>query len=299
MRKIFFVKSFACILTVVLSVSAILGQKAKPIVFAVLHDGKTLEPIALIDKGGLIPASDGGDEIKILTQFTRTYYKPKATYRLVFGGVDAGTVTIKSADPKMECSSNQAQVSTQTTKAKLGGFVMALATNAPPNNTEKGLRRQPTTAERGEITSLVSAEFTKQKVSADALKNLNFHNMTAIDVDDDGRAEIVGTAWVTTSKTDRAVLFFIADKNKAGKYAFGFSEFKAVNQEEVMSGEIEAIDTGIYCEVLLDGFDYNGDKVDEIFTYTPGFEGSGFSAFRRDGGKWIRAFEGANYHCGY
>lgn len=299
MKKTFFAKSFACILIVVLSVSAVFGQKAKPIVFAVLNDGKTLEPIALIEKGKLLPASDGSDEAKIITQFTKIYYKPKTTYRLVFGGVDAGSVTVKSSDPKMECSANMAEISTQSSKTKLSGFVMALATNAPPNKTKKGLRRQPTVAERAEITALARAEFAKQKVAASALKNLKFHNMTALDADDDGKAEIVGTSWVETSPTSRAVLFFIAEQNKAGKYAFGFSEFKTFTPEEVMSGEINAIDTGIYCELLLDTLDYNGDNVDEIFTYSQGFEGSGFSAYLRSGGKWTRAFEGGNYHCAY
>jgi hypothetical protein len=300
MKKTFFAKSFACILIVVLSVSAVFGQKAGLIIFAVLNDGKTLEPIAQIEKGKLVATSDGGDDAKIIAQFTKTYYKPKTTYRLVFGGVDAGTVTVKSSDPKMECSANLAEVSTQSTKTKLSGFVMALATNAPPNKTEKGLRRQPTPDERAEITALVRAEFTKQKVSAGDLKNLKFHNMTALDVENDGKAEIVGTAKIETSPTSRAILFFIADKNKAGKYAFGFSEFRAVTQEEMMSGsEITAVDSGVYCELLLDVLEYNGDKTSEIFTYTPGLEGNGFNAYQRKGGKWIRAFEGANYHCGF
>ncbi|HEY0049339.1 MAG TPA: hypothetical protein VGB68_08655 [Pyrinomonadaceae bacterium] len=299
MKKNFFVKSFACLLIINLSISAIYGQKAKPIIFAVLNDGKTLEPIALIEKGKLVPASDGGDEAKIKTQFTKTYYKPKTSYRLIFGGAVGGAVTVKSSDPTAECASNLAEVSTQSTKTKLSGFVMALATNAPPNSAISS-RRQPTPDERAEISSLVRAEFVKQKAAASALKNLKFHNMTALDVENDGKAEIVGTALVETSPTSRAILFFIADKNKAGKYAFGFSEFKAMTQEEMMSGAaITAIDIGVYCELLLDVLEYDGDKTGEIFTYTQGLEGNGFNAYRRSGGKWIRAFEGSNYHCGF
>jgi hypothetical protein len=304
MKKTFFAKSFTCLLIINLSISAIFGQKAKPIIFAVLNDGKTLEPIALIDKGKLVPASDGGDEEKIKKQFAKIYYKPKASYSLIFGGAKGGLVTINSSDTTAECTSNMAEISTQATKAKLSGFVMALATNAPPN-TVKSTRRQPTPTERTEITALVRAEFVKQKVAASALRNLNFHNMTALDVETDGKAEIVGTSYVVTSYSESkpdayAILFFIADKNKAGKYNFGFSEFKAVKQEEMMSGaEVTAIENGIYSELLLDVLEYNGDKTGEIFTYTQGLEGSGFNAYRRSGGKWIRAFEGGNYHCGF
>ena len=299
MKKTFFVKSFASFLIFILTVSAIFGQKAKPIIFAVLNDGKTLEPIALIDKGKLVPASDGGDEEKVKKQFGKIYYQPKTSYSLIFGGAQDGLVTVKSFDPTAECTSNMAEISTRATKAKLSGFVMALATNAPASAL-KSSRRQPTTAERSEITELVRAELAKQKVAAGALKNLNFHNMTALDVESDGKAEIVGTSYVETSATSRAVLFFIADKNKAGKYAFGFSEFKNVTEAEMMSGaDIKAVDSGVYCELLLDVLEYDGDKTGEIFTYTQGLEGSGFTAYRRSGGKWVRAFEGGNYHCGF
>jgi hypothetical protein len=300
MKKTFFVKSCACLLIVISLVSVtVFGQKAKPIVFAVLNDGKTLEPIALIDKGKLVTTIDGGDENKVKIQFAKTYYKPKTTYRLIFGGANDGIVTINSSKPTEECVSTLAEVSTKSTKAKLGGFVMALATNAPPTMA-KSSRRQPTAGERAEIVSLVRAELSKQKVTADALKNLKFHNMTALDVESDGNAEIVGTSLVETSPTSRAVLFFIADKNKFGKYAFGFSEFKNINQDEMMGGsDIKAVDTGIYSELLLDVLEYTGDKTGEIFTYTQGLEGNGFNAYKRSGGKWVREFEASYYHCAF
>lgn len=300
MKKTFFVKSCACLLIVISLVSAGFGQSAKPIIFAVLNDGKTLEPIALIDKGKLVATIDGGDENKVKIQFAKTYYKPKTTYRLIFGGANDGVVTVNSSKPTEECVSTLAEVSTKPAKAKLGGFVMALATNAPPNATAKNTRRQPTAAERAEIVSLVRAELAKQKIAADALKDIKYHNMTALDVESDGNAEIVGTSYVETSPTSRAVLFFIADKNKAGKFAFGFSEFKNISADEMMSGsDIKAVDTGIYCELLLDVLEYTGDKTSEIFTYTQGLEGNGFNAYRRSGGKWVRAFEASYYHCAF
>src|SRR5829696_5437411 len=86
------------------------GPKALPVVFAVLHDGKVVEPIGYIDKGKLAPAVDGASEPAKLVAFSRQYYKPVAAYRLIFGGADAGTVTIKSSDPKAECIANTAQI---------------------------------------------------------------------------------------------------------------------------------------------------------------------------------------------
>lgn len=300
MKKTIFVKICASFLIVLMLSASLTAQtKPKPVIFAVLNDGKSVEPIAAVDKGELTQASDGGDEDAKIQAFTKTYYKPKATYKLIFGGVEAGTVTIKKSSPASDCAKNMAEVSIVSKVAKLGGMVMGLATSAPVNKSIKSMRRKPTPAERAEIETLVRAEFTKEKVKSAALKNLRSHNLTALDVDNDGKAELVGSYWVETSATSRGLLFFIADKNEKGKYSFGYSEYRPVLQDEVMSKNIKDLDSGVYNELLLDAFEYNGDNVSEIFTYVPGFEGSGFYAYKRENGKWVRAFEGSNYHCGY
>ena len=273
--------------------------KVKPIIFAVISDGGTVEPVAFVDNGKLVQPVSGGEEEAKLTFFNKNYYKPKAAYGLIFGGSNAGTVTIKSSDPKSECSANMAEVTTVTTRAKLKGNVMALATNAVATKKGSGVRRLPTAAERTEIEALVRAELAKQKIASSDAKTLKYQNLTAVDVDSDGLVELVGTFWVDTSTTSRALLFFIADKNSGGKYAFGFSEFQNMKQEDVMSGEISAVDTGVYQERLLDVFDYDNDGVAEVFTYIQAFEGASFNSYRREGGKWVLSFEGSNYHCGY
>jgi len=310
MKKNPIVKITMLCLAVLASVAPLVAQKrgvpskskvrAQPIVFAVTDDGKTIEPLGVIDKGNLEPAAGGDSDAKVLTTFTRSYYQPKTTYRLVFGGADAGTVTVNSSNEKKECSKNMAQVTTVSAKAKLKGFVMALATSEPIAKTASGLRRLPTAAERTEIESLVRAEFAKQKVSASDLKNLKYHNLTALDVDNDKRAELVGTYWVETAPTERALLFFIADKSANGKYSMGISEFKTVKQEDLMGGgEIKMVDDGVYHETLLDALEYDGDTTAEIFTYVQSFEGSSFNVYSRKDGKWTKAFEGSNYHCAF
>lgn len=303
------VKILVLSLFVLISTSAAIAQKkrppvnaktkSKPVIFAVLNDGKMLEPIAYVDKGVLVAAASGDSDAKDLSSFAKSYYAPKATYRMIFGGADAGTVSVKSFDIKAECAKHTAQITWQSPKAKLRGMVMALATNAPTGKKASGLRRLPTAVERAEIESLVRAEFTKGGVTANALKNLRSHNLTALDVDNDNQIELIGTYWVETSSTTRALLFFIADKNANGKYAFGHSEFETVKQDDVMSGDIQALDNGVYHELLLDIYDYDGDGTSEIFTYVQSFEGAGFNAYQRENGKWTRAFEGSNYHCAF
>ena len=300
MKKNNSLKVLLCLLVLLSLTAPIFAQRGrKPVIFAVLNDGKTFEPIAYVEQGKLNGAIDGASDQKDLALFHKTYFKPKSVYRLIFGGANAGTATVVSSDPNEECAKNTAQVTIKSTKTKLGGFVMALATDVAAKTDGSGVRRKPTAAERSEIEALVRAEMAKQKVSAGARANLRSHNLTALDVNNDKKADFVGSYWVETSKTERALLFFIAEKNSAGKYQFGFSEFRRIKQDEVLSEQITAVDEGYYNELLLDSLDYNNDGVGEIFTYTQGLEGAGFNAYKRAGGKWERTFEGSNYQCGF
>lgn len=304
MRTINFRQGFFLLGALTLIVSAGVAQKPKPkpvvktpkpIIFAVLNDGLTLEPIAYVNNKKLEATVNGSDESSIITAFNKTYYKPGTIYRLVFGGANAGTSSVKSSDSKSDCSKNVATAVTKTSKTPLKGLVMGLATNAPIKSTT-GFRRKPTPAEKDEIDGLARAEFGKQKLTP---KVLRFQNLTALDLDNDGTPEFVGSYWVEIDKLTRGLLFFIAGKGSNGKYSVGYHEYRTIDQAGVMSGEIKAVDDGVYHELLLDAFDYDGDGTSEVFTYVQSFEGSGFNAYRRNGNKWSKAFEGSNYHCGY
>jgi hypothetical protein len=306
MRKSLIVRMTAVCLIMTISTVAAIAQKkrppvkakAKPLIFAVIDNGERIEPIGEIDKGELIPTVNGGDEPKAVTNFAATYYKPKAVYNLIFGGAKNGSVTIVSSDPKSECGKNVATVTAQSGKAKLKGFVMALATNEMPAKTASGVRRLPTATERTEIESLVRAELIKQGVSTNAAKKLNYYNLTALDVDADGKAEMVGSYWAETSAKERNMLFFIADKTAGGKYELGYSNYSKVTPDEIMSGEMKDLDE-LGGELLLDALEYNGDSTAEIFTISRAFEGNNFQVYSRQDGKWTKVFEGYNYHCAY
>lgn len=300
-------KIFVCLLTLSLGIS-VYGQKTvknkpaakqKTIVFAVLNDGKSIEPIGEINKDELVNAIDGEDETQSLVNFSRTYYKPKTVLNLIFGAAKNGTVTIQSSDPKAECSKNAATVTTVSAKAKLKNLVMGLATNQTVATSASGVRRLPTPAERAEIETLVRAEFAKQSVSAEAIKAMKYHNLTALDIDNDQTPEFVGTFWAENSPAEQNHLFFIAEKAKNGKYAFGYNEYAKVTPEQVMSGELKDLANGIGHELLLDALDYNGDGTAEIFTVGMAFEGYNYYVYSRRGGKWTRVFETYNYHCAF
>jgi hypothetical protein len=290
-------KFLTAALLILLSFISIWAQKSKPIIFAVLNDGTRIEPIAEVDKGKLIETVGGDAEESLLNTFAANYYKSKTNYRLIFGGADAGTVSIKSFNTTSDCGKNAAETIFKSTKAKLKGSVMALATDVESKGS--GLRRMPTAAERAGLEKLVRAEFAKQKLSPKVLKTLRYQNLTALDVDNDKNIEFVGSYWVAPSATTRAMLFFIAEKDKNGKYVFAQSKYNLTKQADVMSKNIKDVDDGIYHELLLDALDYDGDGVSEIFTIDHGFEGVSFYVYRREAGKWTMTFESGNYHCAY
>ena len=295
MRKILVV------LTVLLLTAAAFAQKkdAKKVIFAVVNEGKTIEPIALIEKGELKAISDENAEADADAKFVKERYKPKTSYNLIFGGANAGTVLIKKDMAASDCGKNQAEISVVSKNVKPKGFVMALATDALAKKTLKGMRELPTSAERAEIEKLVMAEMLKENIPIKKTNELRYHNLTRVDVDNDGKPEFVGTFWYNTAEKVRSLMFFIADKDAKGNYSIPFKKFDRVEVENVMSGEISDVDKGIGHELLIDMFDTNGDGTAEIFTMRQAFEGTNFQAYKKVDGKWTQVLETYNYHCAF
>lgn len=276
------------------------ASNAKAPIFAVLGDGTSIEPIGYVDRRGrMTPAIDGSSDKPVLNAFHRTYFAKGKTYPLIFGGAPAGTVTLVSSDPSAECINFLGKVTTKTTKTPLKGNVMALATALKRGKPGSGVRRLPTPAERSEVEALVRAEYAKNGVGSPQTDNLRSHNLTALDVDSDANAELVGTYWVDLSPTERGLMFFIAQRGADGKYMLGHVEYNKVSQAETMSEDIKDVDSGVYHERLLDIFDIDGDGVAEIFTYVMSFESAAFTVYKRKSNGWAVHFETSNYHCGY
>lgn len=281
-------------------IGSLTAQKTKPgaaskkptAVFAVIDNGKYIEPIGKVEKGKLVQFGEA-------MNFGKTFYAPNTAYTLVFAGGPDGKVTVAKSLVGTECAGNTAEVSVISTKAKLKGFVMGLGTNALVKAKEPGVRRLPSAAERAEIEALVRAEFKKQGASDSALKKLEYHNLTAIDVDRDGTPEFVGSFWVAPTEKDRNLLFFIAEKRAGSGYAFSMSKYEAFSPDDIMSGDAGDLDKGILHELLLDSLDVDADGVGEIFTTTQAFEGRNFDVYRRVGGRWTKVFESRNFRCGY
>src|SRR5207253_3952788 len=116
--------------------------------------------------------------------FGEKYFAAGKIYRLIFGGGDAGTVTVKKWSEG--CNNIHAKV-TPTTSARLGGKVMALATNSETLGRRASARRAPTDAERAAMLTLMKSIYLQRRTPASLIPSIKVTNLTATDLDGDGK----------------------------------------------------------------------------------------------------------------
>jgi hypothetical protein len=180
----------------------VVSSAARQIVFAVLNNGTSLEPIGYVSKGKFSETVNGSGDKNELKSFAKTYYKAGQAYSLVFGGAKSGTVTVKSSNVNTECAPNTANVRT-TGSVHLSKLIMGLGTNMTIKQTSS-TRRKPTPSEKSEADAIATAEFLKEKLTA---KTLHFQNLTAINVGGTGGDVLVGSYWIDIDGDGIAEIF--------------------------------------------------------------------------------------------
>lgn len=283
------------------------GTQQKAVVFAVFGAAAadapaTMEPILLIEGGQYKEPVSGGSDGDEITRFSNAHYSKGQKYRLLFGGAEAGTATVRKSNRESECFRTGADITLQST-AKLNRNVMALATDSGSLGlaaTERS-RRTPSASERAKALELARAAFKQKGVAAALLPTMEVVNLTAIDLDRDGKAELAGS-FVTSKRTrkqERYALFLLAVPDGTG-YRTAVSNYSRHTEDEMMSGSsINAINEGIYVERLVDHLDLDGDRVSELITTATGLEGVTYYIYKRQGGEWRSAYEFGNYRCAF
>lgn len=279
-----------------------LQQNSPTVVFAVYGTQPSLaqiEPFVVIEQGQFknpVAGDSDGDEIQ---RFADAHYVVGRKYRLLFGGGPAGSLTVKNTE-RGECFRTGVEVSLQT-QTKLNRNVMALATNSDSLG-GKATRRSPTPAERAAVLPLVRAAYRQNGVPAALASSPVTVNLTALDLDGDGKADLVGS-FVVKKKTRpqaRYPLFLIAVPD-GGKYRTAVANYARYTDKDIMGGgDLDAVgESGIYTERLLDGLDLDGDSTSEIITVTDGFEGVTYVIYKQQGAKWNEVYEFGNYRCAF
>ncbi len=276
-------------------VFVVFGEKARGV-------SPSMEPILILNGGKLSePVSGGsdGDEIK---RFSNEHYRKGARYRVLFGGAEAGTATITQSSINEECFRTGAEITLQT-DAKLNNNVMALATDSKSLGlaASERSRRAPTQAERAQALELARAAYKQKGVAAAMLPTMEVVNLTAIDLDRDGKAELAGS-FVASKRTrgqERYAVFLLATP-EGSNYRTAFSNFNKVTEKDMMSGaSINAVNGGLYVERLVDHLDLDNDGTSELITTSTGLEGVTYYIYKRQNGAWNKVYEFGNYRCAF
>ena len=262
------------------SASVAVGQARKTaVVFSVSAESGdgTMDAVVLVDGKQL--SRPYNDELKDRQKtFGNRYFATGKVYRLIFGGGEAGTVTVKKWSEG--CNNIHAEV-TPTTSAKLGGRVMALATTSQTLGKRTSARRAPTDSERAQVMTLMKSIYSQRRTPASLIGSIKVTNITATDLDGDGKYEMVGSFTLTAKNKFQRDLFLIAHQ-QGGAMRSDFVKFQAYQPppEEFLS----SID-------FIDQLDLDGDGVGEVFTNQGGFDGYQYLVFKKVGGRWKQVYD--------
>ena len=255
-----------------------------PVLFAVSSESgdASMDAIAILD-GKTLRAPYRDDE-KDHQRFGDQYWAAGTVYRLMFGGGEAGTVTVNEWG--RGCETIHAR-GTFNTKVRIGGKVWALATNSESLGKRLPSRRAPTDAERAAVMTLMKSIYSQRGAPANLIGAIKVSNLTATDLNGDGKHEIIGSFALAAKNKFERDLFLIATPQATGMRA-EFVKFQAYQPPP--EGFLSSID-------FIDQLDIDGDGVAEVFATGGGFDGYALLVFKKVNGQWRQIYDMAGDAC--
>jgi hypothetical protein len=269
------------------------GARQKPagaaqrdvVIFAVskYEGGVTAEPV-VIYKGGAY-TSPPVDEEKGNNAFAREYFKPGRKFRILSGGGEAGTLSIiKYQEPG--CVGLTADATAET-PARLGGRVKALATDSQTLGRGAPSRRAPTEAERARAVELARAAYAKNRVSAALAAKMEVVNLTATDLDRDGRFELVGSFLVQkeVAPAPESYTLFLIMEPAGDAFKTAWEWFHQGSEDSYEDRH------------FVDQVDLDGDGVGEVIAMGSYYESNDYVIYKRQQGRWRPVYKGGGGGC--
>jgi hypothetical protein len=245
----------------------------------------TMEPIVIYNRGAFIkPPIDGSDST--IKAFVKEYFRAGRQYRLLSGGGEAGTVTVrKYSEPGCVGLVAEAGVETQV---RLGGRVQALATDsANVGRAVQGSQRAPTDAERARALELARAAYSKNGVAPALVAKMEVVNLTATDLDRDGKFELIGS-------------FLVEKKEETSPDAFTlFIIFEP--EGESLKAALTWFHHGYEGEFadrhFVDQVDLDNDGVGEVIAEGTYYESNDYIVYKKQQGRWRGVYQGGGGGC--
>lgn len=245
----------------------------------VILRGRTYAPPPINE--GDAPA---GDVEAAAKRFIGEYFKPGGEFRVLFGGGEDGSVRVtKYIEPG--CVGLWAEVSAETS-ARLGGEVQALATNSRTIGAGPASRRAPTETERAAALDLARAAFARNGATPALVKKMEVFNLTAADLDRDGRFELVGSFNIGAATQDPATqtLFMIFEPTGAG--------FRPA-----LTWHHRGVEADYADRRFVDHADLDGDGVSEVIAEGHYYESNDYFIYKRQQGRWRMVYQGGGGGC--
>jgi hypothetical protein len=206
------------------------------------------------------------------------YFAAGRTYRLIFGGGESGSVKVKKWSEG--CNSVHAEVGLSTS-ATLGGPVRALATNSDSLGTRASTRRAPTDAERAAVMALVKNIYRQNRTPPNLIAGIKVTNLTATDLDGDGKYEFIGSFTSAAKNKFERDLFLIVKSQGAGMRA-DFAKFQAYQPPP---------ETFLHSIDFVDQLDLDGNGTGEVFAIQGGFDAYAYLIFKKVAGRWRQVYD--------
>jgi hypothetical protein len=211
-------------------------------------------------------------------KFAAEYFAAGRTYRLTFGGGEAGSVAVKKWSEG--CNSIHAEV-TPSMSTRLGGEVKALATSSASLGKRASARRAPTDDERAGVMTLVKSIYSQHRTPASLIASIKVTNLAATDLDGDGKYEFIGSFTSAAKNKFERDLFLIARPQGAAMRA-DFAEFQGYQPPP---------ETFLHSIDFVDQLDLDGDGMGEVFALQGGFDAYQYVIFKKVGGRWRRVYD--------
>jgi hypothetical protein len=243
----------------------------------------SMDPVVLFDgKQFRVPYQDETEAAQ--QKFGEQYLAAGKVYRFIFGGGEAGTV--KTGTWGVGCNNIHAQV-TVTTSTRVGSDVVGLATTSATLGKRASARRAPTPSERAAVVALMKSIYRQHRTPANLMPAIKVTNLTATDLNGDGKYEVIGSFRLAARNKFERDLFLIA-KPQGDTFVADFVKFQAYQPppEEFLS----SVD---YIEQL----DVDGDSVGEVFASQGGFDGYALLIFKKTNGRWRQVYDIAGDAC--
>jgi hypothetical protein len=286
------------------------------VVFAISAEGDegSMDAVVIVNGGRL--QRPYNDELERPREaFGKKYFAAGKIYRLIFGGGELGSVKVKSWDTG--CNNIHAKA-TAMTSARLGGKVMALATDSTILGKRPSTRRAPTETERAATLTLMKSIYRQHRTPANLISSITVTNLTATDLDGDGTYEIIGSFTLSTRGSsptqgspagqpgrggatntanreavrDDAIKFerdlFLIARAQGNAMKADFAKFQAY--QPPAEGFLSSID-------FVDQLDLDGNGVGEVFATQGGFDGYSFVIFKKVAGRWRQVFDFVGDAC--